>query len=122
MMYEVRRLTLRCPFARGNKRYEMGNDLGNVLATDSAKHTLASGGIDTMGVVRYFAEVMTAQDYYPFGSTILGRVYDADTAGFRCEFSGKEADAENGRQYNYGFRANNTYKYKWMIIKYLPSR
>lgn len=95
------------PFTRGNKRYEMVNHLGNVLATVSDKRTLTSDGIDTTEVVRYFAEVMTAQDYYPFGSTMPGRTYDADTAGYRYGFNGKEADPENGNQYDYGFRIYN---------------
>ncbi|MBS1512422.1 MAG: hypothetical protein JST86_16370, partial [Bacteroidetes bacterium] len=53
-------------FIRGNKLFELSNHLGNVLATISDKHV----GVDSNsnGYVDYYvAEVVTANDYYPFG-------------------------------------------------------
>lgn len=59
-------------FERGQKFFEVSNHLGNVLATVSDK----KAGIDTNndGVLDYFqAEVVSANDYYPFGMLMPGR-------------------------------------------------
>ncbi|RYY48371.1 MAG: hypothetical protein EOO06_10375 [Chitinophagaceae bacterium] len=53
-------------FVRGWKQYELSNHLGNVLATVSDRHF----GVDTNSnsvTDYYLAEVITEQDYYPFG-------------------------------------------------------
>ena len=51
-------------FTRGQKRYELTNHLGNVLAVISdRKKPVGSGST----VNYYAAEVVSAQDYYPFG-------------------------------------------------------
>jgi|GEM_PF-1196175 len=53
----------------GAREYELTNHLGNVLATVSDyKFYDASASV-------YYAEVLTAQDYYPFGMVIPGRSY-----------------------------------------------
>lgn len=54
------------------------------------------------------ADVLSAQDYYPFGSTMPGRVFNS--GDYRYGFNGKEMDNEvsgNGNQYDYGFRIYN---------------
>ncbi|MFN4312808.1 MAG: RHS repeat domain-containing protein [Chitinophagaceae bacterium] len=54
----------------------------------------------------YDADVVTANDYYPFGMGMPGRKYSADGA-YRYGFNGKERDNEvkgDGAQYDYGFR------------------
>ncbi len=54
----------------------------------------------------YTADVVTANDYYPFGMVIPGRKYSAGT-GYRYGFNGKENDSEvkgECNQQDYGFR------------------
>src|SRR5690606_130645 len=84
-------------FRRGQKLFELTNHLGNVLVTVSDKkigHDNGSGVIDY-----YTADVVSAQDYYPFGQLQPGRQYG--TLG-RYGFNGKEQDPETkgtGTQY-----------------------
>ncbi|MEZ4827679.1 MAG: hypothetical protein R3C61_15565 [Bacteroidia bacterium] len=56
------------------KYYELSNHLGNVLATVSDKK---SANLDDNNgvfyIASYAAEVITATDYYPFGSAMPGR-------------------------------------------------
>lgn len=55
---------------RGKRHYELSNHLGNVLAVVSDRRT----GICTgNGLVAYNAEVVSATDYYAFGSPMPGR-------------------------------------------------
>ncbi|MCB0739287.1 MAG: hypothetical protein KDC92_17390, partial [Bacteroidetes bacterium] len=59
------------------------------------------------------ADIINAQDYYPFGMLLPNRVYQADSTGtgdYRYAFNGKEQDPEwdgNGNMYDYGFRIYN---------------
>jgi RHS repeat-associated protein len=73
------------------------------LATISDKKTGVDQNSD--GTIDYYlANVISAQDYYPFGMLQPGRQYG--TAG-RHLFNGKEQDPEvkgTGAQYDYGFR------------------
>jgi len=60
-------------FVRGNKFFELSNHLGNVLVTVSDKkigHTSDGTTIDY-----YNADVITANDYYPFGQQMPSRKY-----------------------------------------------
>jgi RHS repeat-associated protein len=91
-------------FKRGFKSYELVNHLGNVLVTISDKklgHDAGDGTID------YFtADVLTANDYYPFGMVQPGRKFSA-TTGYRYGFGGKENDVEakgEANQLDYGHR------------------
>ncbi|MRG44747.1 hypothetical protein GFS24_06460 [Chitinophaga sp. SYP-B3965] len=94
----------------GNKRYELTNHLGNVIAVLSDKK-LGSGD--------YKPEVISMQDYYPFGMPMEGRygtigddgngnpVISGLASGYRYGFNGKENDNEvkgEGNQQDYGFR------------------
>lgn len=56
---------------RGNTLYELSNHLGNVLVTVSDKKipVLAAGGT----IDYYKPDVLTANDYYPFGMQMPGR-------------------------------------------------
>lgn len=60
-----------------------------------------------MGEVAWYeADVVTANDYYPFGMIIPGRKYAFDDS-YRYGFNGKESDNEikgEGNQYDYGNR------------------
>ena len=54
----------------------------------------------------YEAEVISANDYYPFGMMMPGREYSASSS-YRYGFNGKENDNEvkgEGNQQDYGFR------------------
>jgi RHS repeat-associated protein len=55
----------------------------------------------------YEATVVSANDYYPFGSSMAGRKYNQGT--YRYGFNGKEEDKEWGSQIiqDYGFRIYN---------------
>jgi RHS repeat-associated protein len=91
------------PFGRGNKLFELSNHLGNVLVTVNDKKL---GVSSTNTTVDYFnPQVVSAQDYYPFGMLQPGRSYNA--GGYRFGFNGKENDNEvkgEGNQQDYGFR------------------
>lgn len=105
-------------FMRGEKRFELSNHLGNVLATVSDKKLQHSSGNGTVDY--YTADVLSAQDYYPFGMLMPGRkgalVKDSTTGayewkddggGYRYGFNGKENDNElkgAGNQQDYGMR------------------
>jgi RHS repeat-associated protein len=90
-------------FKRGNKFFELSNHLGNVLVTVSdRKIPYSSNG--TM-IDYYNADLLSAQDYYPFGMLQPGRSYNV--GGYRYGFNGKENDNEikgEGNQQDYGMR------------------
>jgi RHS repeat-associated protein len=93
-------------FMRGNKLFELTNHLGNMLSTISDKRY----GISTDGsTVTYFnPDVVSANDYYPFGMLEPGRQYaQSDLGGYRYGFNGKEQDNEVkgvANQIDYGNR------------------
>jgi RHS repeat-associated protein len=107
-------------FIRGNKFFELSNHLGNVLVTISDKKIGVNDGTYDAGGVKlnstpddkidfYTADVVTANDYYPFGMAMPGRKF-ATTNQYRYGFNGKEKDNEasgDGNQYDYGFRIYN---------------
>lgn len=107
-------------FTRGIKNYELSNHLGNVLVTITDKVTqvddgtydkVCTGGVciytttklsTTLdGIVdAYTADVVMAQDYYPFGMAMPGRSFNTDK--YRYGFNGKENDkdiSEGGQDY-----------------------
>ncbi len=74
----------------GKRIYELTNHLGNVMATVSDKkigHDNGSGTIDY-----YEADVVSANDYYPFGMSMPGRGYNAGS--YRYGFQNQEKDNE----------------------------
>ncbi|MGV3768134.1 MAG: RHS repeat-associated core domain-containing protein [Chitinophagaceae bacterium] len=87
----------------GTTTYELSNHLGNVLATISDKkigHNDGNGAVDY-----YLAEVLSQNDYYPFGMGMPGRGWSM--GGYRYGFNGKENDNEvkgTGNQQDYGMR------------------
>jgi len=109
---------------RTTKRYELSNHLGNVLTTISDRRHVVYDGNGQLDYVE--AEVISAQDYYPFGLEMLGAnqitpsnpysgrsyinpAFQGDE-GFRYGFNGKERDPdfhEDVTNYDYGFRIYN---------------
>jgi RHS repeat-associated protein len=91
-------------FARGEKLFELSNHLGNVLVTvNDRKIQVSAVGVT---VDSYTADIITANDYYPFGMAMPGRKYEA-ISGYRYGFNGKENDNDvkgEGNQIDYGKR------------------
>lgn len=91
---------------RGLKEYELTNHLGNVLVTVNDKKLGHSSNDSTVDY--YMPDIVTAQDYFPFGMLQPGRSYLSSTEDkYRYGFNGKENDNEvkgEGNQQNYGFR------------------
>ena len=91
-------------FIRGNKGFELTNHLGNVLVTVSDKKI----GVDAApadGIIDYYtADVVTANDYYPFGMARPGRKYSNSAGAYRYGFSGQEKSTEiNSESYTAEF-------------------
>jgi RHS repeat-associated protein len=85
------------------KTYEFTDHLGNVSATISdRKITIAV--MAGNAVASYTPEVLSEQDYFPFGMGMMGRSVTA--ANYKYGFNGKEDDDEWGIQ-DYGFRLYN---------------
>ncbi len=89
----------------GLRTYELTNHLGNVLATitDNIFQVLSQDGNN---LSHNEADVVSAQDYYPFGMLMPGRQWE-NAAKFRYGFNGKENDNEiqgEGNQQDYGMR------------------
>ena len=81
--------------------------------------TLTQDGIE--GVSYYTAQLVSAQDYYPFGTTLPGRTFqDNRFSGYRFSFNGKENDKEGmgggGSTYDYGFRIYNPQLGKFLSV------
>lgn len=80
-------------YLEGQKRYELSNHLGNVLVTISDR----KWDIDTTGTPNianyYLPNIITAQDYYPFGMIELGRQFQLlPGSEYRFAFNGKLHD------------------------------
>jgi RHS repeat-associated protein len=67
-------------FSRGNKVFELTNHLGNVLATVSDRKRPVT--VDGSTVDHYDPILSTAQEYYPFGSLLVGRGGMATAGGW----------------------------------------
>ncbi len=91
-------------FMRGRKLYELTNHLGNVLATISDKKI----GVPSGSTISYYtADLISANDYYPFGMLQNNRSFTAGSTKYRYGFNGKENDNEikgDGNQQDYGMR------------------
>jgi RHS repeat-associated protein len=64
-------------------------------------------------------DVLTYQDYYPFGSVMPGRKYTAPDGGYRFGFNGMEKDDEikgEGNSYTTHFRAYDPRIARWISI------
>jgi RHS repeat-associated protein len=98
----------------GNKHYELGNHLGNVLAVVTDNIHMA----DDLTT----ATVASASDYYPFGLQMDSRtVNDGD---YRYGFNGKEKDQDGefgNTHYDYGFRIYNPAIAKFLSVDPLTS-
>jgi RHS repeat-associated protein len=93
---------------RGQKEYEPTNHLGNVLATVSDKKIGVPSSSNSSLIDHYEPDIVSAQDYYPFGMLQPGRSYlSLNGDKYRYGFNGKENDNEvkgDGNQQDYGMR------------------
>ncbi|MBN2727957.1 MAG: hypothetical protein JXR53_01930 [Bacteroidales bacterium] len=89
----------------GLKYFELSNHLGNVQTTISdRKLAVNSGSL----LAYYTADVISSQDYYPFGSIMPGRNYNLDE--YRFGFQGQEMDNEiygNGNALSFKYRVHD---------------
>ena len=111
-------------FIRGNKVFELGNHLSNVLSTISDKRIGVSA--DDSTVVYFNPDVVSANDYYPFGMIEPGRQYAQRMLGsYRYGFNGKEQDNEVkgvGDQIDYGARVYDPRIGKFLSIDPLSEK
>ncbi|MEO6998851.1 MAG: RHS repeat-associated core domain-containing protein [Terracoccus sp.] len=87
-------------------RFESVNDDNFVAYTDNSLGACAViDPVNPPAGSYYKADVITAQDYYPFGKLMPGRNYSIANTNYRYGFNGKEndKDIENGAQ-DYGMR------------------
>ncbi len=96
---------------RGNKRYELTNHLGNVLAVinDRKMWNVTDGNYDPV--------LLSWSDYYAFGMTMPGR--NGNTEEYRYGYQGSEMDNEvkgNGNSYTTFFRQLDPRLGRWKSI------
>jgi RHS repeat-associated protein len=92
------------------KQYELTNHLGNVLATVLDRR-IAVFDQSSGNLTHYQADIITATQFYPFGSVLSG-VYKGE---YRYGFNGKETDSETDLQ-DYGFRIYNPSYGKFLSV------
>jgi RHS repeat-associated protein len=80
------------PFVRGIKQYELSNHLGNVLVTISDRKLGVDDGTKDGVVDWYVADVVTANDYYPFGMMMPGRKFAQAGKDYRYSINGQEKE------------------------------
>jgi RHS repeat-associated protein len=95
----------------GYRLFELNNHLGNVMTTinDVRNPYFKPSHIGPLpGPLQYFtANVLSSQDYYPFGMLMPDRQYTNGDSTYRYGFNGKENDNEvkgTGNQQDYGMR------------------
>ena len=76
----------------GEKRYELSNHLGNVLAVITDRRFSIQSGATTT-IAYYEPDVLAAQDYDPFGMLLEGRNWEGGSE-YRYGFNTQEQDDE----------------------------
>jgi RHS repeat-associated protein len=100
----------------GTKNYELANHLGNVLAVVTDLKIPIASTVTPTQINSYEADVVSATDYYSFGSTMPGR---NNSSTYRYGFNGMEKDNEtkgNGNVYNTEFRQYDPRLSRWFSI------
>ncbi|MFI0428878.1 polymorphic toxin type 43 domain-containing protein [Mariniflexile sp. HMF6888] len=88
----------------GDKNYELTNHLGNVLSVVTDRKLVA----DPLNFTNFTADVLTYNDYYPFGMLLPNRHGSSDS--YRYGFQGQEKDDEvkgEGNSLNYKYRMHD---------------
>ena len=111
----------------GNKHYELSNHLGNVLTviTDRKLGMKDASGnlvLDTEGLIATFvADVLSVNDYYPFGLAMDERSEQSDE--YRFGFNGMEKDEDAARShYDFGARLYNPAIGRWLATDPLEKK
>ena len=89
--------------------------MGNVRATITDRKFLTLTGTDP----KYKAELVTATDYYAYGSPMKGRTYTAQTGSYRFGYNGKENDNEvkgEGNSLDFGARIYDSRLGRWLSV------
>ena len=73
---------------KGCREYELKNHLGNVLGVVSD----LKFGENPDSSLRYYAQLLSVGDYYPFGMEMVGRYWEG--SDYRYGFQGQEGDDE----------------------------
>lgn len=97
----------------GNKDFEIGNHLGNVITVTTDRKIPVDA--DNNNVVEYFVpEISSANDYYAFGQQMPNRSFTS--TNYRYGFNGKEKDVEtnSGGTYDFGARMYDQRLGRWM--------
>jgi hypothetical protein len=76
----------------GKQVFELSNHLGNNMVVISDKKIGVSSNGTTIDY--YNADVISAQDYYPFGMTMPGRKYSSSSSNYRYGHGGQEKTDE----------------------------
>ncbi|HRD37398.1 MAG TPA: hypothetical protein PLC65_02095 [Bacteroidia bacterium] len=100
----------------GIKNYELSNHLGNVLTVISDKKIQMDVNNDNV-VDYYVADIISASDYYPFGSVTPGRSFSSGS--YRYGYQGSEKEEEfNGTDNTYYTheRFNDARLGKWLSL------
>jgi len=98
----------------GLKQYELDNYLGNVLVNISDRKIPRPNSTNTQ-IDHYEPDVLSAQDYYPFGWNEPGR--NLNSGKYRYGFNGKEKDTETygaGNEYDYEARIYDPRLGRWL--------
>lgn len=114
--------TTHIQFIRGDKRYTLENQVGNVQMVLSDKNS--GNDVDNDSIVDYYdAVVLSSTDYFPFGSVMPGRSFSANL--YRYGFQGQEKDDEikgNGNSVNFKFRMYDPRLGRFFSVDPLASR
>lgn len=87
-----------------HKVYELSDHLGNVrVVITDVKNSTINGGTNLPE--NYTVDAVAYTNYYAFGAPLPGRT--ANSPDYRYGFNGKEVDAENGGNLDFGARIYN---------------
>ncbi len=100
-------------WTRGAMNFELSNHLGNVLVTVSDRRIQVQDNgslLNPKPVLRFDPDVLTANEYYPFGMPMPRRKFAGDGT-YRYGINGRENDNDvkgEGNQQDYGMRIYDT--------------
>jgi RHS repeat-associated protein len=101
----------------------LSNHLGNVLVTISDKKLAVADPNNANLIAYYNADVVTANDYYPFGSQMPGRKYSQPNSSYRYGFNGKENDNSAGEgNLDFGARIMDVRLGRWLSTDELEKK
>jgi len=107
-------------YSLNEKQYELSNHLGNVQATISDRRMpMYASSVFS----HYETEVVSAQDYYPFGMVMPERSFSNEK--YRYGFNGKENDNEVkgvGNSVDFGARIYDSRLGRWLSVDPLSNK